>query len=367
MMVETLDDIQKILENLCEEEHFSGRKMLAIIEPILSSNLSKEISILRKILEGRNYYYVLASLLRNVFLIELVNNDISSTKMEVRWSTKKAAGKKQESFNKNDPRFCSFNECKEIFIELIKRLGKHLQNSRKVEFLNLYAKYNLIPYEIPIDYISQKKSKRLHTKGNLDWFMDKKYHDVLKLREFLLSKTGSRKNLFSKILKDKLKVKTYLTDRVQTGKHKTNREKRWEAHPESVHFSLRKDCFLIEKKLISQVCHFENFPSNISTKIRKLISKEKSPYRCPITLKSMNFNKFKNEVQNPSHGISTFHVGHLNPLKSGTKGSVNGHNSKNIGWISDDGNRIQGSLSVKETRKLLKKIQKNYEKHLESS
>ena len=360
-----LNKIKSILEHLCQQNNFSGNKMFQQIDPILISEFPSTTTKLKQILQ-QNYQYVITSLLRNVFLIELVNNDISSTKMEVRWVQKKSEGKKQESFNKSDPRFCPFSECKIIFLELIKNLIKHLKKPENLELLDLYVKYNLIPYELPIDYVAVNKSKRLHTKRNLDWLWTKHYHETIKLREFLLSKTGNNSRLFSKILKDKLKVKTYLTDRVQTGAHKTNREKRWEAHPDSVHFSLRKDCLLIEKKLISQICFFENFPKKIHAKIQNLISNENFPYRCPITLEKMNFKKFKVEVQNPNHGLSTFHVGHLNPLKS-ERGSKNGHIFSNIGWISDNGNRIQGSLSLKNTRKLLSKIQANYSKHLKNS
>ncbi len=47
-------------------------------------------------------------------------------------------------------------------------------------------------------------------------------------------------------------------------------------------------------------------------------------------------------------------AGHLTPLKNGGR-----HISDNIGRISDDGNRIQGSLSLEEVDNLLIKIYKN--------
>jgi len=306
-MTETLDPIKSILEELCDEKNFSGHKMFQKIDPIITANFSELVKTLKQQLDTRNYSYLIASLLRNVFLIELVNNDISSTKMEVRWTVKKSEGKKQESFDNNDPRFCTFDGCKTIFLDLLKKLIIHLQKQKKLQLLILCAKYNLIPYELPLDYVSiQNQSNRLHEFGNLDWFWDKKYYDTFQLRKFLLSKTGKKSKIFSKILKDKLKVKTYLTDRVQTGEHKTNREKRWESHPKSVHFALRKDCLLIEKKLISQVCNFVNFPKTISNKIVPFLTSEKSPYRCPITLEPMIFNKFKKEVLDPNHGLSSF-------------------------------------------------------------
>ncbi len=77
-------------------------------------------------------------------------------------------------------------------------------------------------------------------------------------------------------------------------------------------------------------------------------------YKCPITGDVLIYQDFENEILNPLHGKSAFQVGHLNPLKS-----TGGHNADNIGWISDDGNRIQGSLSMDEVNALLIKIFKN--------
>ena len=52
-----------------------------------------------------------------------------------------------------------------------------------------------------------------------------------------------------------------------------------------------------------------------------------------------------------SHGESTFQVGHMLPLKNGGR-----HSGDNIEWISDDGNRIQGSLNISDTRTMLQGI-----------
>jgi len=167
--------------------------------------------------------------------------------------------------------------------------------------------------------------------------------------------------LFSSILKDKIKVETYLTDRVQTGKHKTNREKRWEVHPESVHFSFRRNCIEIERKLIDQLCHFEGFPSDLFALLKSEgMVTEGTTYRCPVTLNPFSFKEFKKEIESRIHGKSNFQVGHLNPLKLITDDPASGHIPENISWFSVDGNRIQGNLSLKEVRELLAKIHKNY-------
>ena len=74
---------------------------------------------------------------------------------------------------------------------------------------------------------------------------------------------------------------------------------------------------------------------------------------CPITGERLDYDKFVNDVLHPSHGRSAFQVGHLNPLKTVSTGESWGHTASNISWISDDGNRIQGSLSMAEVDELL--------------
>ena len=351
------DSILEGIENVIRLDRFSGRILKEKIMPELES-LNPELSVIKNRIDTRQYDHIVISLIRNVFLIELVNDEISSTKMETRWGEKPSVGKKQEEFNSSDPRFASFNDCKKIFEKLVSDLEKNLDD-KKIEVLYNYENYNLIPYEIPVDYIA-KNNTRIHSSDNIEWFWDVTSQSVVKLRSKLLGKENDHSELFSKMLKDKIKVKTYLTDRVQTGTHKTNREKRWEVHPDSVHFSLRKDCLLIEKELISQVLNFEKCPKEIIESTNGLIKKTKT-YCCPVTLEPLNFSNFEAEVLRPTHGISKFQVGHLNPLKSTSLDGKNTHSYRNIGWISDDGNRIQGSMSIEEVRKLLKKISQNYE------
>jgi hypothetical protein len=76
----------------------------------------------------------------------------------------------------------------------------------------------------------------------------------------------------------------------------------------------------------------------------------------------MSFPLFREALLNPQHGKSDFQVGHLNPLKLDEPGNnVAGHTADNISWISGDGNRIQGSLSLSNVQQLLRKIAANYE------
>jgi hypothetical protein len=362
--------LKYVLEESVKQERFSGRKMFQEADDILKKQetMAATITDLSKKLKRADYEYIITALLRTVFLIELVNDDISSTKMEVRWIKKESKGKKQEVFDQSDPRFSTFEECVNILTKLLSEL-QYSVGKTEIELLKTYRIRRLIPYEIPIDYVdsplTQESITSIHASNNVQWIWGEEYQKTLKLRNFLMdSKRNSLADLFSSILKDKIKVKTYLTDRVQTGDHKTNREKRWEVHPESVHFAFRRNCLEIERRLVTQLCHFEHFPSNLYDLLIKedMIVEENKPYRCPVTLDPLSFKEFEEEVKNPLHGRSNFQVGHLNPLKLMTDDPASGHIQENIGWFSADGNRIQGSLSLNETRKLLQRIQDNYSK-----
>lgn len=162
---------------------------------------------------------------------------------------------------------------------------------------------------------------------------------------------------------DKLRVKTYLTDRVLTGVHKTNRELRWEVHPESVQSALKKDAMQIESVLAAQLCHLAGMPQPVRDYLQTagLIQGNEAPQLCPVTRDPLQWDEFEAEMLNADHGRSLFQVGHLNPLKSNPDRNPEwGHSAANVSWISQDGNRIQGHLSLDEVRELLERIADNY-------
>jgi len=363
-----MTEMKSVFEELTRKERFSGKEMFERTSRILNSERSTSSLLvpIKDRLGTSNYQYVITGLLRNVFLIELVNDEISSTKMEVRWALKESKGKKQEKFDESDPRFCTYENCLEIFSDLLMELKTSTERDEVTTLLKLYQKYSLLPYEIPLDYvqspIKNNTLTHIHTINNIQWIWDKKHQRALNLREILMNPSKNAEHeLFSTILKDKIKVETYLTDRVQTGKHKTNREKRWEVHPESVHFSFRRNCLEIEHRLVDQLSHFEGFPSGLFNLLKSegMIS-DGETFRCPVTLNVLSFNEFRTELQSRIHGKSSFQVGHLNPLKLITDDPTSGHTPENISWFSADGNRIQGNLSLKEIRQLLGKIHQNY-------
>jgi hypothetical protein len=324
----------------------------------LNPNFWDRLSALKASL-GEDYDKLAKTILRNVFLIELVKKPkIETTKFRVRWIDELS----------NDPRGCSFDECLHMAQGLIRELPGWLGKSPE-HGLTLQLSFNcsLIPYEAPLDYQLRKAANgKLHTRGNLTWLFDPLVLRTLKLRAFLTNdKTSPDAPFFRTVLSDKIKVKTYLTDRVLTGEHKTNREKRWETHPESVHFADRRTCLAIEYALVTQICRFEGFPANAIKQLQseKVLPPTLETALCPITGDKLSYEAFRKELLSPQHGKSEFQVGHLNPLKLGDANHAAGHTADNTSWISADGNRIQGSLSLSDVRKLIARIASNYSKH----
>ena len=326
------------------------------------ANTRQAIAAVKAILGEEHFRPLCNALLRHVFLIE---HSIKNTKVCVRWSTQLNGRDKQ--------RFCSFEDCVALLTSLLLQLPEWLSQQKHLDMLRLFFDNNILPYEVPLDYAQVPGKDDLETKihrvGNFGWTFDERILRTLKLRAFLRDPaTSPDAKFFTKVLNDKIKIKTYLTDRAQTGDYKTNREKRWEAHPHSPQFATRTEAMAIEYTLITQLCAFKDFPA-ASLQIlqaQAIIPVNLPTLACPITLEPMSFPQVRDALLNPQHGRSDFQVGHLNPLKVEVKidevtADAAGHTANNISWISADGNRIQGSLSLNNVRDLLRKIATNYE------
>lgn len=301
------------------------------------------------------------ALIRHAFLIELVKvPGVTTTKFQTRWCTQL----------EHDQRYCSYDECLQLFAELVEQLsGEWIDQDQNNTAIELFLDQQLLPYELPIDYVTvpgpDDDTTRIHRSGNIAFSLTDNTIRTIRLRKLLRSQdTSPDPVFFSQVLDNKVKVKTYLTDRAQTGEYKTNREKRWETHPHSVQFATRSTCLEIEHVLMIQMCAFEGFPETSRRLLQEagVLPQDLRPFRCPITLIPISFAEFKAELTNPTHGRSGFQVGHLTPLKLDRRrdGTV-GHTADNISWVSADGNRIQGSMSLAAVRDLLMRIARNYE------
>lgn len=323
----------------------------ATLYQIIETFLGKSVG--KKVIQG---------ILRFAFFIEPVKTPkIESTKFAVRWGI--------EILN-SDPRFASYKDCLTIYDRLLADIHNALQDEAKRQLLRIFTEQNLIAYELPLDYIARSVNQQIHRQENIHFFWDDLPGKVVELRQRL--RHSSQANFF-KLAYSKIVVKSYLTDRVLTGEHKTNREKRWETHPGSVHFALRRDCLEIELALISQLCYFSGFPRELQRDLEKqgllsigklreagLIVGEERLSRCPITLEPLSFTEFWAELSSPYHGKAAYQVGHIHPLKAASDNPYVGHTGKNISWISAQGNRIQGEYSAAETRDLIIRISHNY-------
>lgn len=310
----------------------------------LSANGKTSYDQVSKNVSVNTMRHIQDSLVRNSFLIELVNRDITSTKFQTRWCP---------DLIEDDPRYADYETCLAIAEKLIRQIASLSRNDQIA--LGEFAEHNSVPYELPFDYID-RFATHLHSVENISLFFDEVAKRAIALRTLLQDENANPDaQVFRQIYKDKIQIKTYLTDRAQTGLYQTNREKRWETHPQSVQYALRLDCMAIESKLLLQVAMFQGANPAL---VKMLQDKGYLPdsfqiATCPITGERLDYGKFVNDVLHPSHGCSAFQVGHLNPLKTVSAGESWGHAASNISWISDDGNRIQGSLSMAEVDELL--------------
>lgn len=348
------EGIRIIFENEVNKPRFS---MARLFSTLADSGIFDGVLQSHREYLGRGVAdHVFKGIIRSIFLIELAQEPkIETTQYRVRWT---------EQLDPSDPRYASYEECLRILEQMMLDLVKELKNQSNQELLKLMCKVkHPVSYEIPIDYKERGAKARIHCLGNISWFFGSLLKRVVKLREFLLDKKlNPYAPILSGIYNKKIKIKIYLTDRSLTGDYKTNREKRWEAHPASVQFAFRRTCMEVELALVSQLCHFAGFPADLRSKIENLgfTSATHEVFRCPVTQEPLSFAEFESEVKEPEHGKSNFQIGHMNPLKAASRDPHSGHTAQNISWISSDGNRIQGHLSIAETRALIRRIYENY-------
>jgi hypothetical protein len=352
--VRPIDPLKAVLEREVARERFGMPALITGIVLVLPEALARQYATLNRVLGATIATHVFRGMVRASFLIELVKTPkIETTKFEVRWADRLDAA---------DPRHASYDDCLQIFEGAMTELEPSLEVEANLELLQFLKTWSILAYEIPLDYRERITAGYIHRAGNIYWVWEELIRRAVKLRAFLLSPTNPDAAFFSAAY-SKIQVKTYLTDRVLTGAYKTNREKRWEAHPESVHFSLRRDCLEIEYSLVNQLCHFSDFPAALFQALNdeELLVPIETPFRCPITMAPFSFTKFKREVESPIAGKSNFQVGHMNPLKAVNDDPSSGHTAQNISWISSNGNRIQGHLSLRETRAMIRRIYERYQ------
>lgn len=341
-----------------------AKELICIAKNYPQHGLSMKIDLLSEVFRDKlgglvkyspPFLNLIQRVIRFSFLIELTNLSISSTKMKTRWFPGQVHkglvnSTIKESFEPGkDPRSVSFDECLKIFEKVVDILINEIQDVEFFGFLKklLSDKYG-VPYQFVFSYADVNKDP-IHTSDNIKLVTNDEITWLISARPIINA-------CLEKSLSDKIRVKSYLSDRSLTGKDKTNRAKRWEILPDDYQFSTLENCWSVERKLLESLVHFENFPTNAFDQLvsKSLVLNQKNLATCPVTLESFCFNAINTKS---SHGKAEYQVGHLLPLKK--KGI---HEGSNISWQSYIGNRIQGDLSLVEVNDILDKI---FERKLE--
>ena len=345
------EEFKEILDTAVRADNFNINNCINFEEFLDTAELNAYRSINEQLNNTNICRALRKSLIRNSFLIELVNGEATSTKYQTHWCPDLTG----------DVRYASFDECVKIFSKLLNKTANLSSDEFAVLAEFFTSKNSGVPFEIPVDYI-ESSANSIHTENNIELYLGDDERKGIAIRNLMLDPdTNPDYEIFKRILAKKIKIKTYLTDRSLTGLCKTDREKRWETHPSSVQFALRRECMKIEAKLLLQVAAFKGCNKVLVKNLQEkgLLSSNFDCYRCPITGDVITYDSIVDTIENPVHGKSGVQVGHLYPLKADVEESSHGHTADNIGWISEDGNRIQGSLSLNEVDELLKRIYKN--------
>jgi hypothetical protein len=350
---------QSKLDTSIKKKQFKLISLCNKVLPILQQEpeIDKRCLQLEKFLTEQQIFSSLTDIFRFSFFIQIVREKGGSANYTRRWS---------EHLKLEDPRYSKYENCVDIFIRILSDLVNFLEiEENTTNFIQLqnWTKFYWIDYQHKINDDS------IHKVDNIKVINFSRHQLILKifnLEKFLINKTKNPDyyKLFKEIY-NKVRTKAYLTDRSQTGDYPTNREIRWEVHPESIEFAFVRDCQEIEYKLITQILEFKGFPVDIiqSLEKEKIIEQGEiipESCKCPITMENLLFTDFQNELLNRTHGESKFQVGHIVPRKAKGVIDLQIQSGENICWISSEGNEIQQNRSVNETRNLLKKIFNNY-------
>jgi hypothetical protein len=214
----TADTLRSVFDEEMSKARFSMRNLSGTAADALAGSPAfRDFLSVTAALGDRIGTYAFRAALRAAFLIELVKEDVKTTKFAVRWTSR---------LDPDDPRYASFDVSYEVFEHLMNLLSQAVRNRTGQELLNLLSNNHQLPYEVPIDYIERRVLSPLHRAENLGWIEGDLPERVLRLRALLLDRETNPQAPFFAAAYEKVRVKSYLTDRAQTGKYKTNREKR---------------------------------------------------------------------------------------------------------------------------------------------
>lgn len=185
--------------------------------------------------------------------------------------------------------------------------------------------------------------------------LDEINKDLTSVRKQLRS-AGVPTNLLSGI-----STRALRSQRRQTGEFQSNRQSRWTLDPRDPQYGTEVDCKLIELRLLGMLFEFVNAPV-LQDETLQLLGKYlghppvSGLYRDALTKERLDYLHFAQEAATPTHGRSTFHIGHDDPTATPK------HTAENISWRSLRSNLIQGDMTLRESRtKLVELIGRYFE------
>ena len=164
-------DYKQILEKAVAAKSFNI-KACAGLREALDDDGRNAYDHIGSMLKHAQLDYIAHSIVRNSFLIELVNHDITSTKFQVRWT---------DDLN-DDPRFASYEECLRIAQKLLKEISALSKDD--LLLLVKFKEFFFLPYEFPFDYINRYADK-LHSERNIYLAFNEVARSTVRLRSFL--------------------------------------------------------------------------------------------------------------------------------------------------------------------------------------
>ena len=325
------------------------------------SSIAKALRRTHGVFSTVQFKIIVASLIRYSFLIELTNLKVGSTKMKTRWLPGLILMPQGGSYAPiegsfepgNDPRSASFEDCVEIFATACNLVCDEVSRDSSVKgFIEDLGSNRRVPYEFPLSY-HDTEANPVHTAANVKWVLNDDARWLIPARKILKTPPDEHTEAIRALVKAKIQVKVFKTDRSLTGKDKTNRAKRWEVLTGDFQHASLEQCWSAERKLTADLAAFADFPQSMRQAFvdASLLPPSVAPTRCPVTLEQLSYVDLADSLLNPQHGVSQYQVGHLYPLKRGGN-----HDGENVCWQSANGNRIQGDLSIEETTALLDAI-----------
>lgn len=184
--------------------------------------------------------------------------------------------------------------------------------------------------------------------------------DLLKLKKLL------RQNGFPVNLIQAIETRSLRSGRRMTGIFRSNRHSRWALifndpiHGTDPQYGTEIDCKVILMTLLLTTLEFIGAPKIEDTFLQELAQKYMGRILVPdsfkdsLLLEHLDFAKLRLEADDPTHGKSEFHIGHLDPKR------VPKHVPENVAWRTLRSNLIQGDMTLKQARTYIIKLIARY-------